>query len=127
MEQCLRSRVHREAAYEGTGRYGLEVVNLWNKDVKPFTADCRAFRSTEKRRFAQGFSHLFDPVPKGLYATVRREVENVFGSRRTFFYCKGGDQLTSPEEQQRIAHIFKRHGITAVPQYDCFVEMYDWG
>lgn len=126
MEHCLRSKIHREATYEGAERYGLEVVNLWNKDVKACSADCHAYRSVEKRRFAQGFTHLFDVVPKGVYATVRREVEGVFGSRRTFFYCKGGDQLTSPEEQKRIARIFQRHGITVAPQYDGFVDVYDW-
>jgi len=124
-ETCLRSKVHREAAYSGN-YYGLTVVNLWNADIKPQTAECQAYRKAETLRFARGFSRLFDPVPKGVYAAVRMAVESVFSSRRTYYYCRRGDQLTSPEEQQKIARIFEKYGVAQAPQYDEMVDVYDW-
>jgi len=124
-ETCLRSKVHREAAYSGN-YYGLIVVNLWNADIKPQTADCQAYRKAETLRFARGFSRLFDPVPKGVYATVQRQVQQVFSNRLYYFQCKKGTRLTSPEEQERIAQIFQKNGIAAAPQYDKMVEVYDY-
>lgn len=126
-ETCLRSKVHREADYEsGSAYYGLHVVNLWKTDIKPMTSECKAYRKAEAKLFAQGFSRLFDPVPKGVYAAVQSAVEHTFTNRLYYFQCKKGTRLTSPEEQQKIAKIFQRYGITAAPQYDKMVEVYDY-
>jgi len=124
-ETCLRSKVHREATYSGK-YYGLTVVNLWNADIKPMTEQCQAYRKAETLRFARGFSRLFDPVPKGVYATVQAQVQQVFSNRLYYFQCKKGTRLTSPEEQERIARIFQKNGISATPQYDKMVEVYDY-
>lgn len=126
-ETCLRSKVHREADYstevEGIG---LGVVNLWKESLKPLTTECKAYRKAETRQFAKGFTHLFDPVPKGIYAAVQSAVEHVFTNRLYYFHCKKGTRLTSPKEQQEIAHIFEENGIFATPQYDKIVEVYDY-
>jgi len=124
-ETCLRSKVHREAEYSG-GYDKLTVVNLWNADAKPLTEECRSYRKAETRQFARGFTRLFDPVPKGVYAAVRMAVESVFSCRRTYYYCRRGDQLTSPEEQQKIARIFEKYGVAQAPQYDEMVDVFDW-
>lgn len=125
-ETCLRSTVHRETIYSGKDNTFLRTVNLWNKDIQPFTENCEAYLKAELKNFAQGFKHLFDCVPKAKYAIIQNEVQKVFGNRRTYFYCKKGEQLVSPEEQQRIAQIFKNQGIEEEPQYDNFVEVYAW-
>jgi len=126
-ETCLRSKVHREADYTGGGEwYAVGVVNLWKASVRPLTAECKAYRKAEARQFARGFGRLFDPVPKGVYAEVQRQVEQVFGNRRYYFQCKKGARLTSPEEQERIARIFEKYGVGEAPQYDKMVEVYDY-
>lgn len=126
-ETCLRSKVHREADYSSArGKDGLWVVNLWNAALNPLTTGCKEFREVRKRSFACGFKHLFDPVPLGLSNEVRGRVEKVFSCRRNFFYSRKGKFLVSPEEQERIARIFKACGVNAAPVYDEMVEAYDW-
>lgn len=126
-ETCLRSKVHREADYNSEGAYfGLSVVNLWKESIKPLTAECKAYRKAEVRLFAQGFSRLFDPVPKGVYAEVQSAVEHAFTNRLYYFQCKKGTRLTSPEEQAKIARIFQKNGISKAPKYDKMVEVYDY-
>lgn len=126
-ESCLRSKVHREAGYNSEKEHrALWVVNLWNAALKPLTEECKAYRKAETQQFAQGFSRLFDPVPKGVYAAVRSQVEHVFSNRLYYFQCKKGERLTSPEEQAKIARIFEKNGIAAAPQYDKVVEVYMW-
>lgn len=126
-ETCLRSKVHREANYDSEGEYyGLTVVNLWKESIKPLTTECKAYRKAEPKQFAQGFTRLFDAVPKGVYSTVQSQVEHVFSNRLYYFQCKKGTRLTSPEEQRRIARIFEKNGVTAAPEYDKMVEVYDY-
>lgn len=126
-DTCLRSKVHREADYTSEyGNRGLSVVNLWNAALKPLTSECQMYRKAEAKRFAKGFSRLFDPVPRGVYPTVQAQVERVFSNRLYYFQCNKGTRLTSPEEQQRIARIFEKNGITAAPEYDKIVEVYDY-
>jgi len=126
-ESCLRSKVHREANYHSENEdRGLWVVNLWNAAIKPLSEECKAYRKAEAQQFAQGFSRLFDPVPKGVYDTVRSQVEHVFSNRLYYFQCKKGERLTSPEEQERIARIFQKNGVSTAPQYDKMVEVYAW-
>lgn len=126
-DTCLRSLTHHETVYaQEADEWVATVVNLWNPAVKSCTAECQAYRSTEKVKCARGFRHLFDRVPKGCYARVRAEVEHVFTNRRFFFFCQKGERLTSPDEQKCIANIFKKYGIEEAPQYDEFVETYNW-
>lgn len=126
-ETCLRSKVHREADYTQLGEnYRLQVVNLWNAGIKPQTEECKAYRKAELKQFAQGFCRLFDAVPKGIYATVQTQIEQVFSNRLFYFRCKKGSRLTSPKEQQEIANIFEQNGIKTAPVYDKIVEEYDY-
>lgn len=126
-EKCLRSKVLREDTYsEATSQIGIEVVNIWNKALKPCTNECAAFRPSYKRRFAKGFSHLFECVPKGLYESFRRDIINVFSSRRTFYYCQKGEILVTPEEQLGIDAVFRKYRLLSGPKFDAFVEEEDW-
>lgn len=125
---CLRSKIYREhKAATTTECRSLRVVNLWNKALNTGTNACAMYRATTQRRFARGFISLFNAVPQGEYEQIKAEVEQVFSSRRTFYYCRKGERLTSPEEQQRIANIFKKHGFSNAPRFDDYVVAYDWG
>lgn len=124
-ERCLRSLVHREQMYsEKASR--LEVVNLWNEELHPNTEKCKLFREARKKVFARGFAHLFDEVPKKKYPTVKAHVQAVFGCERSYYYCKNGTWLISPDEQARIAAIFRKAEVGEVPPYDRMEESYDW-
>lgn len=126
-DTCLRSKIFRETDYTAKrGNRKLAVVNLWNPELQPLTESCESYRKAETQRFAQGFSHLYDNVPKGDYATVQQLVQRLFSSKRHYYYCKNGTYLTSPKEQEKIARIFEKRGVEGEPQYDALVDVYDW-
>lgn len=125
-DSCLRSKVLHDTDYAArNGGTCLTVVNLWNTALNPQTEQCTMYRKAEIKRFARGFKHLFDNVPKGIYPEVRARVKKVFRSEREYYYCKNGTYLTSEEEQARIAQIFRDHGLTD-PHYDALTDVYDW-
>lgn len=126
-DTCLRSKVHRETDYAvDTSNSILKVVNVWNPELKALTRECAMYSEAKTKNFARGFKHLFDNVPRGTYNEVLRQVQQAFTSERAYYYCKNGTYLTSPDEQQRIAAIFRKYGITDAPQYDSFEEVCDW-
>lgn len=124
---CLRSKIHHESnAATNAKRSSLRVVNLWNETLKTGTNACAMYRTATQRRFARGFTSLFDAIPQALFEQIKAEVEQVFSSRRIFYYCRKGERLTSPEEQQQIADIFQKYGFGSAPRFDDYVETYDW-
>lgn len=126
-ETCLRNKIHREHKVATPAKCrSLRVVNLWNEALHTGTNACVMYRATTQRRFARGFTSLFNAVPQGEYEQMKAEVEQVFSSRRMFYYCRKGERLTSPEEQQRIANIFQKHGFSTAPRFDDYVIAYDW-
>lgn len=126
-ESCLRNKLHRETVYtKENSRQQLTVVNLWYAALKPLTRECEMYRKAEPIRFARGFKHLYDKVPKGIFKEVQMQVKRLFSCERAYYYCKSGTYLTSPEEQQKIALIFERYDIPESPQYDAFEDCYDW-
>lgn len=125
-ERCLRSLAHRERTRDEK-LFTLTVVNLWNPALLTNTEKCKLFREARKVAYARGFSRLFDNVPKKDYFAVKARVQAVFGSERSYYYCKNGTWLASPREQARIAAIFRAAGLGETPPYDQMVECYDWG
>lgn len=86
---------------------------------------CAHFRSDEPLRYARGMKGIFDMVPKKLYPQVRNQVINCFSSERVFYYAQNGQQLISPSQQQRIAHVFEAIGLAA-PTYTQYVMRPNW-
>ncbi|MCD8193771.1 MAG: DUF6078 family protein, partial [Tannerellaceae bacterium] len=50
---------------------------------------------------------------------------NLFG-RRTYFRVRKGERLLSPEEQQKVLYILKSYGVAPLPEFDAYIEAYDW-
>lgn len=79
---------------------------------------CACYRSSEPLRYARGMSHLFDELPLKQASLVRLRVMGCFSCERYFYHCRKGDRLITPEEQRRIAGVFKSIGIEAKPKFD---------
>lgn len=86
---------------------------------------CANFRSDKKLRYARGMRRLFDLVPKGRYTDIRWSVIRAFSSERVFYYAQAGDTFIPPETQAEILDIFAQAGLPE-PQFDTYVERYDW-
>lgn len=125
-EHCLRSKVYREQFNEIMLAPAITTVNFQSPKVHALTEQCTYFRSDRPQRFARGMKHIFDAVPKAKYSAVQQAVEFCFGCRRTYFYCKKGEQLITPKEQTAIAAVFLRHGFIEPPRFDAYEECYSW-
>ncbi len=125
-EHCLRSKVYSEDTENLKREPIVRVVNFKNPDTHSLTEQCTLYRSDQTLRFAKGMTHLFDFVPKVKYSAVQQAVQSCFSSNRTYFYCKKGERLISPKEQESIAKVFQRFSIDTLPQYDNYEECYDW-
>ena len=76
--------------------------------------------------FARGMKHLLDQVPLADATVIKRQMMAYFG--KTIYYrCCNKERLIKPKEQEYIQGLFRRRGITEMPQFDEYVEYYDLG
>lgn len=87
--------------------------------------DCAFFAKNEKVRIARGFKNMFARVKSrdDIY-TMRRELTDYLGSVGTFYRCKSGERLLSPQQQQWILQLFGRHGYTEDLEFDEYADTY---
>ena len=71
-------------------------------------------------------ARLFDGVPTKLLFTVRHRVMGCFSCERYYYHCRKGERPISPEEQQRIARVFKAVGIGTKPKFDHYEYAVAW-
>lgn len=126
MGDCLRSSLWRNPTAQVLQSPCWVMVNLQYAAARPLTTQCAQYRSAQPQRFARGLTHLFDGVPRGVYPALRADVERIFSSRRTYFYCRKGMLLVSPAEQHAIAQAFAQHGVDEPPRYDGYEDCCAW-
>ncbi len=49
-----------------------------------------------------------------------------FTCERYFYYSRKGNRLISPEEQRRIAHVFRSTGLGMTPKFDDYEYVIEW-
>lgn len=126
-ETCLRSRVFVETRMNTSDKVlNLCMVNHFNPQSDTCTQQCQMYCPDQKKRMAKGMVHLYDNVPKRLYSSLRSAVMCVFNNRTFYYESRKGKRLISEEEQRRIQLVFQRYGISEPPQFDSYVDDYDW-
>lgn len=90
------------------------------------TADCRAFRSTEKLRYGRGMTRMFDEIPLRKAKDLKRRVVEYFGAGRFYNYLVKGRYPVTPKDQEGVARLFAKAGIADPPVFDAYEEDYDW-
>lgn len=88
--------------------------------------ECPLYRNDKPKMFARGMTKLFDNLPLKLSQPIKQKVKNCFSSERTYYKCRSGELLTSPEIQAEITRIFKSAGIEETSQFDSYEECPDW-
>ena len=87
---------------------------------------CPLYRSSEPLRYAKGMTHLFEDFPLKDAHSIRLRVVNCFSCERYFYHCRKGDRLISPEEQRKIANVFRASGLGIAPKFDGFEYVIAW-
>ena len=96
----------------------LHAVNpFYVERLSDFSA-CACYRSNELLRYARGMTTLLDEVPLKQAATIRLRVMECFSCERYYYHSRKGERLITPEEQERIAGVFKDAGLNITPRFD---------
>lgn len=96
----------------------VHAVNpLYVGRLSDFSA-CACYRSNELLHYARGMTRLFDEVPLKRASEIRLRVMGCFSCERYYYHSRKGERLITPEEQQRIAHVFKAAGLDITPRFD---------
>lgn len=88
---------------------------------------CKCFREKRLVKKAWGFSHLYDNVPQRQKAEARQCVHAFFGrGNGTYYRIHHGENLLSPEKQNKIMKIIARFGSTDGIKFDHYVTDWDF-
>ena len=119
-DHCLRSLL---SPYVPQDKMVCTSISL--SHPKTQQADCPMFRSDQPVRMAQGFIDLYYDIPGRLEVAIKQHLISTFGRKRYYQY-RNGSRLIPPETEQYIRKTLLRYGWTAEPQFDAFVEEYQW-
>ena len=87
--------------------------------------DCPVFHSAAKVRYARGFVKMLSGLTVHQANALRQTLEHDFGHTR-YFRLRAGERLIDPATQEHIRQAMTRLGITDLPDFDAYVEEYDW-
>ncbi|WP_288205634.1 DUF6078 family protein [uncultured Parabacteroides sp.] len=118
--KCLRYLTSKQLSPE---RQVFSIVNP--ACTMPDEGNCPFFKADQKVRYAKGITHLLDELPHNKAIAIKRQIY-AYLKKGTFYRIRNKERLISPDEQNEIRRIFLRHSIYTDPNYDEFVEQYDW-
>lgn len=79
---------------------------------------CRLFASAEPVRIARGMKRLIPRIYSEKVTAIRQGLYGIFGSKSSYYRYRDGDYDITPEQQARVAALFRKYGVEAEPQYD---------
>lgn len=86
---------------------------------------CDFFKPFCTVQFASGIDHLLDKLPHATAVAIHREMYSLMG-RNMYYRIRNKECLLHPSEQEQIVAIFLKHGIKDKPQFDQYINKYDW-
>ena len=102
-----------------------DTFTAYNPAVINESGDCDFFRSNEQQRFAKGFVGMQKKMFPGQYVTFKYELFRLFG-RTSFYECRRGNRLLSPEEQEAVRKALKRAGADESLEFDAYEDQIAW-
>lgn len=79
---------------------------------------CSLYVTTEPVRMARGMKRLLPRGSAGQAMEIRQGLYNIFGSCPQYYRYRAGKYDITPEQQARVAALFRRFSITAEPKFD---------
>ncbi len=118
--ECLRNIA---LAMVSPDELSIQVINPVY--LSTIEGDCPMFRSAEKVRYARGFVRMLSGLTVAQANVLRQTLEHDFGHTR-YFRLRAGERLIDPATQEHIRQAMVRIGVTDLPDFDAYVEEYDW-
>ena len=103
----------------------LFVAQVLKKIFYNSVAELRYFKPFCTSHFASGIDHLLDNISYSTAVAIRRELYTLMG-RNMYYRIRNKERLLHPCEQEQIAAIFLKHGIKTKPEFDQYIDKYDW-
>lgn len=122
-QECLR-----HAIAEGVPATHTSIRVLSPAAARRMAAEeCTYFRPIRKVRYARGIENVLKQLEQLPYRQARMARDAVYGffGRNMFYRIRHSERFIFPEEQKRIAALFRRVGLAEEPQFDEYVERYD--
>lgn len=120
-DECLRHLASKEMP---------QTVTRWMCVMPSALQDgeCKYFVKEEKIRMARGFRSLFDGMSsRDARHDLRMKLSEFFGSTGSFYRCKDGKRLLTPQEQQEIMKLIEQYGYKTESVFDEYVITYEFG
>lgn len=119
-KECLR---HLAAKHVPQDTPAIMTVNpaCYPQDA----AHCPYHRNINKHHHAWGISTLFDNVPYKKALMLKELIHKLF-SKPTYYRILHKERSISPQEQIKIANLFKQNGVEELPLFESYTEEYDW-
>ena len=119
-DTCLRRIAY---TYAPSNNIFLYVLNP--KAIESTAGKCKYYCSNKKVRYAKGFMNILDNLPYNQRRSIIVSLIAYFG-QRTYYRSRKGERLLTPDEQQAVLNIIKRHNATTSQEFDGYEEDYLW-
>ena len=87
--------------------------------------NCSFFKPYRTSRFACGIDHILDNIPYSTAVIIRKELYSLMG-RSMFYRIRNKERMLHPDEQKQIIAVFLKHGIENKPEFDQYIDLFDW-
>lgn len=87
---------------------------------------CTLYKETRIIRAAYGFKALFAEVKQKDDTPLRRRIQTYLGGMTTYYRYHHGERMLTPEQQEWIFALFRKHGYTENLRFDGYSERYDF-
>ena len=116
---CLSHAIGQQVPHDKTFGRAVYPTAYKNNDRCPHYKKVRAIRA------AYGFAPLFREVKLKDAALLRSAMYDYLGSRSYYYRYNSGEYLLTPEQQEWILNLFRRHGYTQGLEFEGYVEKID--
>ena len=96
-----------------------------NPQWKQTGKKCTEFLDDTPVKYAYGWSKMFDKLVHEKAVAVKNDLLYGFG-RNQFYRLKRHEKPFTPEAQEYVRKIFRKHGLEDEPEYDFCQYEYEW-
>lgn len=100
-------------------------VRVLNPNRKLTGKKCTEFIDDTPVKYAYGWSKMFDKLVHEDAVAIKNDLLYSFG-KNMFYRLKRYERPFTPQAQDFVRKVFKRHGVTNEPEYDLYKHEYNW-
>lgn len=85
---------------------------------------CLHYAPIQKRKYARGFSKIYDKVLKKDFTRLRKAMTSLLGNKRYYYAYMKGERRLSPAQQNDIKQLFATYGYESHIHFDLYEDDY---